>query len=107
EHRCYWGENVIAWGAENTPARVAMGPLPELGKWVRLEVDAQKVGLKAGAIINGWAFTQHAGTVYWDKAGIVTATPQAGQKFDSQLAWEKLQRAASKPNLPAPVLEAV
>jgi hypothetical protein len=27
-------------------------------------------------VINGWAFTQHSGTVYWDKAGLVTQTPQ-------------------------------
>ena len=107
EHRCYWGENVIPWGQENTPARVTMGPLPKLGEWVRLEVDAQKVGLKAGALINGWAFTQHGGTCYWDKAGIVTATPQAGQKFDSLVAWERLQKAAQKPNIPQPVLDAV
>ena len=33
---------------------------------------AAEVGLKPGAKINGWAFTQFGGTVYWDKAGIVT-----------------------------------
>jgi len=27
-------------------------------------------------VISGWAFSQHAGTVYWDKAGIVTQTRQ-------------------------------
>src|SRR5262249_7245682 len=53
-----------------------MGPLPEAGKWVRLEVEAAKVGLKPGMVIRGWAFTQHGGTVYWDKSGIVTQTPQ-------------------------------
>ena len=43
-------------------------------KWTR-----RKVGLKPGTVINGWAFTQFDGTVYWDKAGIVTQTPQGNQ----------------------------
>ena len=30
-------------------------------------------------MIDGWAFTQYDGTVYWDKAGIETRTPQDGQ----------------------------
>ena len=71
-HRAYWGENVIDWGANGTSERLHLGPLPPAGKWVRLEVPAAKVGLKPGMTINGWAFTQFAGTVYWDRAGIVT-----------------------------------
>ncbi len=39
-----------------------MGPLPKAGEWVRLEVEAEKVGLPPGAAINGWAFTQYDGT---------------------------------------------
>jgi hypothetical protein len=100
EHRAYWGENVIAWGAENTAARVAMGPLPEPGSWVRLEVPAEKVGLKAGSSLNGWAFTQHAGTVYWDKPGIVTKVPQAGQSFESQKGWEAYDKTLAQSKTP-------
>ena len=75
-HRAYWGENVIPWGRDKSAERRHIGPLPKKGEWVRLEVDAAKVGLKPGTVINGWAFTQLGGTVYWDKAGIVTRTPQ-------------------------------
>ena len=85
-HRAYWGENLIPWGAENTPERVKIGPLPEKGKWVRLEVDAAKLGLKPGTTITGWAFTQHDGVAYWDKAGIVTSVPQGKANFDSLAA---------------------
>src|SRR5260221_11281228 len=84
-----------------------MGPLPETGQWVRLEVEADKVGLKPGAVLNGWAFTQHDGTVYWDKAGIVTRTAQAGESFESLAAWESYEKAQSKSTLPAPVQEAI
>lgn len=99
EHRAYWGENKIEWGGVNTPARVAMGPLPALGTWVRLEVPVDKVGLKTDAKLNGWAFTQFGGTVYWDRAGIVT------RQFDepplrSQIAWETRERDLKDSKVP-------
>ncbi|HVV99904.1 MAG TPA: DUF1553 domain-containing protein, partial [Planctomycetaceae bacterium] len=107
EHRAYWGGDVIPWGNANTASRAPIGALPETGKWVRLEVDIAKVGLAPGAVLNGWAFTQHDGTVYWDKAGIVTRTPQDGQSFESLLAWDTYERAQSKSTLPQPVQGAV
>jgi hypothetical protein len=107
EHRAAWGDDVIPWGASGTAGRVLMGPLPPAGEWVRLEVTAAQVGLAPGATVNGWAFTQHDGTCYWDKAGIITRTPQAGQAFDSQLVWEAYERAQSKSTVPQPVLDIV
>jgi hypothetical protein len=107
EHRAIWGEDVIPWGAENSPSRFPMGARPEVGQWVRLEVECSKVGLQPGAVINGWAFTQHGGTVFWDKAGIITRTPQAGQSFESQTAWEAYEKTQSKSTLPGSVLEAI
>ena len=59
----------------NTPSRRHLGPLPEAGKWIRLEVPANKVGLYPGAKLNGMAFTQEGGTVHWDKAGLLNAGP--------------------------------
>ncbi len=84
-----------------------MGPLPELGKWVRLEVSCEDVGLNPGEVLNGWAFTQHDGTVYWDHAGLVTKTPQDGQGYQSLLAWESAQKAIKKSTLPADVQAAL
>ena len=72
EHRAYWGESLIPYGRENTVSKVKMGPLPELGKWVRLSVRAKKIGLKPNAKVNGIAFTQWDGTVYWDKVGVLS-----------------------------------
>ena len=63
---------MIDWGADGTPERLRIGDLPAAKKWVRLEVPVAKLKLKAGTIIDGWAFTQYGGTVYWDKAGIAT-----------------------------------
>ena len=44
EHRAYWGANDIEVGADATASRLSMGPLPEAGRWVRLEVDAAARG---------------------------------------------------------------
>jgi tetratricopeptide (TPR) repeat protein len=85
EHRAFWGEDLMTWGIAGQPSRQAMGPLPETGKWVRLEVEAQKVGLGAETPLDGWAFAQYDGTCYWDAAGI-TRRP-----FDSP--WQDLAAA--------------
>ena len=80
EHRVYWGEEKIGWGKEGTVSRRKLGPLPKAGEWVRLEVEANSVGLIAGAQITGWAFTQFDGTVYWDKSGLVTKKKSVPEK---------------------------
>jgi hypothetical protein len=102
EQRAFWGEDLIPFGSTGTESKRHLGPLPEAGKWVRLEVEAQAVGLKPGVVIRGWAFTQHGGSVYWDTAGLVTRTPQAGQKFESLAAWA-LAAKANPQSLPEAV----
>jgi hypothetical protein len=99
EHRIFWGEDKIPFGAVNTPAKLPGGPLPPTGQWVRLEVEAAKVNLNAGATLNGWAFTQFGGTVHWDKAGVVTQT-ENDEVFRSQLAWEAAERERKQSTLP-------
>ena len=49
----------------DTPAHKPMGDLPNLGEWVRLEVDPAVVGLKTGSVLNGMAFAQFGGKAYW------------------------------------------
>lgn len=72
EHRAWWGEDKIPFGNVGTDAanHRKMGPLPKPGQWTRLEVSPEQVGLKPGSVLNGWAFTQWAGTAYWDTAGV-------------------------------------
>jgi len=107
KHRAYWGENIIPWGADNSPERRAMGKLPAAGQWVRLEVEASKVGIKPGAVINGWAFTQHGGTAYWDRGGLVTRLPQGDRPYDTLSAWIGAQRAVKGVGLPKPLQKIV
>ncbi len=87
DHRAVWGDvDAIDFGAKGTPGKVHQGALPETGKWVRLEVDAEALGLRAGAVIRGFAFTQFGGTVHWDKAGV------AGETNPLLLAENRLSR---------------
>ena len=99
-HRAYWGQNVIGWGKDGTTERLRIGDLPSSGKWVRLEVEVKKLGLAPGTLIDGWAFTQQDGTVYWDRAGIETWTPQDGQVYDSLTAWIRARKADNGVGLP-------
>jgi len=68
EHRAYWGENNIDWGVDGTASRRRIGPLPPVGRWVRLEVPAGLVRL-GGRRVNGMAFTLFGGRATWDCAG--------------------------------------
>ena len=103
KHRAYWGQNLVAFGADNTTERRHMGPLPELGKWVRLEVSAAHVGLTPGTTITGLAFTQHDGVVYWDRAGLNTQLPQSGGSYETLSSWVAAQRALKGAGLPEPI----
>ncbi|NQV24617.1 MAG: DUF1553 domain-containing protein [Rhodopirellula sp.] len=106
DHRAYWGSDSIDWGQKDTPSRFSKGALPEKGKWIRLEVPVAEVGLKAGSMINGWAFTQFDGTVFWDKAGIVSKADQT-PVYDSLLVWERDQKAAQAAALPTGIKSVV
>ncbi|MGC1275507.1 MAG: PSD1 and planctomycete cytochrome C domain-containing protein [Planctomycetaceae bacterium] len=89
EQRAYWGENNrINFGKDGTPSRFRVGDLPAAGQWIRVEVPAASVGLAAGTKLNGLAFTQAGGTVYWDKAGIVTANAARLASATALAAWE-------------------
>ena len=97
KHRAVWGDTRRSRSAApNTPAKANMGPLPKAGEWVRLEVPAAKVGLKAGDQVTGLAFTQFGGTVYWDKSGVVGAVDPAGDPSLSLAAW--MRRNDGKPS---------
>jgi mono/diheme cytochrome c family protein len=102
-HRAYWGANLIDWGRERSPERLAMGKLPEAGRWVRLEVEASRVGIGQGTVVTGLAFTQFDGTVYWGKSGLVTRTTQGKKRYDTLAEWIKARGA--DPSLPPAVRE--
>jgi len=88
KHRAVWGDyNVIPWGKVNTTERVNMGALPKKGEWVRLEFTAEKVGLKPGMKVDGFAFTQFDGVVSWDHFGVTSTVDIANDPAWSWTVW--------------------
>jgi hypothetical protein len=80
DHRAYWGAaDRIGWGQEGQASRRHMGPLPETGRWVRLEVPADLVGLE-GRQVTGMAFTLFGGRATWDRAGKVATLPDGSPR---------------------------
>jgi hypothetical protein len=92
-NRANWGdENAIPFGAKGTPEKMQIGALPETGKWVRLEVEASKIGLASGTAITGMAFTAAEGRLCWDKAGIVSEKDPALDPALSFKAWRSAEK---------------
>lgn len=86
-HRAVWGEEgAIPFGKVRTPERVMMGALPKAGEWVKLDIPAEKVGLKPGMKVSGYAFTQFGGTVSWDRMSISSRVDPAK---DPQWSWKQ------------------
>lgn len=75
-HRAVWGDDSISYGRQpkSHAGYQRMGQLPATAEWVRLAVDATNVGLKSGDKVNGVAFTQFGGTVYWDQLGWIDSS---------------------------------
>lgn len=90
KNRVVWGaKEKIPFGKAGTTEKVDMGQLPETGRWVKLEFDASKVGLKPNTKIDGYAFTQFSGTVTWDHLGITSSADKAADPDWSWSVWTK------------------
>ncbi len=103
KHRAMWGDEkaIPGWGAPKTGERYVAGALPAAGTWTKLEVDAEKVGLKAGDQITGIAFTQHGGTALFDALSVISRTDDAHNPAKSLLAWLKPREGKDTQGLPA------
>ncbi len=108
DHRAVWGDpDAIGWGEKGKAGRFHMGALPEAGKWVRLEVPADSVGLKQGDSVKGLAYTQVGGTVIWDKAGVVGKIDPANDPSQSLAAWLTLNQGKDLGDIPEPFRKAL
>ncbi len=101
KHRAIWGaEEKIGFGKLGTNEKVHLGDLPKTGEWVRLAFDAKDLGLKGGTKIEGYAFTQCDGTVYWDRLGVESITDPATDENWSYTVWKKTNQGKNVPELP-------
>lgn len=101
EHRAVWGDaDATEWGEKGKASRQHAGPLPATGEWVRLEFEADKLGLKPGEKITGVAYTEVSGSVYWDKAGIIAHVDPANDSMTSLAAWTRQYEGKEPKELP-------
>jgi hypothetical protein len=100
KHRAIWGQDLIEFGTRGTTERHVAGPLPDAGKWVKLEVRGSSIGLAPGTKIAGYAFTVHGGTVYFDKLGVSGRTDPAADPALSLAAWRAAQAGKDTPGAP-------
>ncbi len=84
--RAYWGEDLIAWGVNNSPSRRPKGALPRLGDWVRLEVPASELGIGTAAI-NGIAFTLFDGCAAFGGCGKIAQATTNPPGARAETVW--------------------
>ena len=100
-HRAVWGEEgVIPYGTPGTIEHFRAGPLPTAGNWTQLDVPAEKIGLKPGDKISGYAFTQFDGTVYWDRLAVRGIDDPAHNPARSLSAWLKSREGQDTQGVP-------
>ena len=100
-HRAVWGEEgAIPFGKVRTPERVKMGALPKTGEWVKLEIPVEKLGLKPGDTVTGYAFTQFDGTVHWDRLAMNSRVDPAKDPQWSFDVWTKKNQGKRVAELP-------
>ena len=71
EHRAYWGQDIVDWG---TRTKVS-DQLPSPGRWMKLLVKAEDVGL-VGKSIEGMSYVLYGGAATWDYSAV--ADPETG-----------------------------
>jgi len=103
-YRANWGnQRVIGFGSTSDKTKTLMGDLPKTGEWVRLEFLPSKLGIKTGTKLDGMAFTQFGGTVYWDKAGMVYESEPAKDPLLSLSVWLKQNQGKASKDFPQDV----
>jgi Protein of unknown function (DUF1553)/Protein of unknown function (DUF1549)/Planctomycete cytochrome C len=107
KHRAIWGDKAKIPSEEDAPEALDMGPLPNAGAWVRLEVNSTKIGIKVSTKLNGFALTQFGGTVTWDKLGTSNKVDTTKDVEWSYSAWQEANLGKAAAGIPSDVREIV
>lgn len=76
-------------GQQVTWSKGGSRPLPETGRWVKLTVRAQEMGLQPGQKIPGFRLQEWGGVVYWDALAIRGEIDPAKDPYSSLRVWWK------------------
>ncbi|MEO0478064.1 MAG: PSD1 and planctomycete cytochrome C domain-containing protein [Planctomycetota bacterium] len=105
EHRAFLGEDLQPFGESGTASRLSLGGLPDTGEWIQLVVGAAAVGFSPGDLVDGFAFGQFDGRVWWDRAGIVSADSQVLAGLPDEVAEDLRGWPGDGASLPDSVTE--
>lgn len=98
--RGVWGDGSVFQGTPYVRENdVLLGPRPEPGEWVRLEVDLARLNLKAGSRINTLSVQQFGGTAFFDLCEVQGRHEVDRHPLTSFEAWWKFVSSGKK-NLP-------
>ncbi|HEY2250045.1 MAG TPA: DUF1549 and DUF1553 domain-containing protein, partial [Planctomycetaceae bacterium] len=97
-HKALWGDPK-QYGVARTDKNW-MGEVPAAGRWTRLEIPAEKINLKPGAIVNSVAFTQFGGIAWWDGLSVTGVVAPESDPRESFLVWWKLRTGKETPGVP-------
>jgi cytochrome c553 len=93
------GSKRFWWGGDNpgeneygrSVSGTRVGPLPQPGKWTRLSLPAEKLGLKPGQRITSVTLQQFGGITYWDAVAVTgEADPAADPRASFRTWWSGL-----------------
>lgn len=67
-----WGTNLVDQAKPYMPAAtIPMGPVPESGKWLQIEVPLDRIGA-ANGLLDGIGFAHEGGRVYWGRTSLLS-----------------------------------
>jgi hypothetical protein len=99
DHRAFWGSDLINRGISGTSSRRKLGSLPEKGKWIRLTISLEKLGIYDGQI-KGMEFLHYGGKLYWDGTGIggnsAFFTLAQAERANIDVIWNSLNYPAGE-----------
>lgn len=100
--KVWWGAEPTAgspYGGGNLGTRV--GPLPEAGRWAKLQLKADALGLKAGQTVGSLTLQEYGGVVYWDAVSFLGRAEPAADPLSSFRVWWKSLNGKAPPDLPS------
>lgn len=104
--RLYWGdaEALQVYNAGAPAQVVAMGPLPEPGRWTTLSIDPVAVlGLAPGSRLSTLSVQQVGGRVTWDRCVVTGEISPAKDPLASFALWWKSHGKKKPADLPEPL----
>ncbi len=94
-------------GPFNDAANVRLGELTQPGKWVKIQIEPEKLNLNPGTIVQTLVLAQIGGVVWWDGLTVHGWRPAANDPRESPANWQQYARGKGIPVVPKLVADAL